>query len=43
MFASRWRRVIQIFMMVNMSKNDAPTEGVWSGLFWLLDRFDPQE
>ena len=41
MFASRWRRVIQIFMMVNISKHDEPTDGVWSGLFWLLDRYDP--
>ena len=41
MFASRWRRVIQIFMMVNISKHDEPTDGVWSGLFWLLDRYNP--
>ena len=25
MFATRWRRVIQIFMMVNISKHDEPT------------------
>ena len=43
MFASRWRRVIQIFMMVSMSKQDEPTEGVWAGLFWLLDRYHKVE
>ena len=27
--------------MVNISKHDEPTDGVWSGLFWLLDRYNP--
>ncbi len=40
MFGSRWRRVIQIFMIVNTSTNDEPIDGVWSGLFWLLDRYE---
>ena len=39
-FASRWRRVIDIFMMVNMSQNDEAIDGVWAGLFWLLDTFE---
>tara|TARA_B100001996_G_scaffold377048_1_gene359113 strand:- start:1280 stop:1792 length:513 start_codon:yes stop_codon:yes gene_type:complete len=39
-FASRWRRVIEIFMMVNMSQNDEAIDGVWAGLFWLLDTFE---
>ena len=43
MFASRWRRVIQIFMMINTAKHDEPVDGVWSGLFWLLDRYHPIE
>ena len=37
MFASRWRRVIQIFMMVNVNKTDEGEESIWAGLFWLLD------
>ena len=41
MFASRWRRVIQIFMMVNISKHEEQADGVWSGLYWLLDRYVP--
>ena len=41
MFASRWRRVIQIFMMVNISQHEEHADGVWSGLYWLLDRYVP--
>ena len=40
MFASRWRRVIQIFMMVNVSKADEDSESIWAGLFWLLDNLE---
>ena len=32
--------VIDIFMMVNMSQNDEAIDGVWAGLFWLLDTFE---
>jgi hypothetical protein len=40
MFASRWRRVIQIFMMVNVSKAEEDSESIWAGLFWLLDNLE---
>ena len=40
MFASRWRRVIHIFMMVNVNKSDEGEESIWAGLFWLLDHLE---
>ena len=40
MFASRWRRVIHIFMMVNVNKTDEGQESIWGGLFWLLDHLE---
>ena len=40
MFASRWRRVIQIFMMVNVNKTDEGEDSIWGGLFWLLDHLE---
>jgi len=40
MFASRWRRVIHIFMMVNVQKTDEGEESIWGGLFWLLDHLE---
>ena len=36
MFASRWRRVNQIFMKVNVKKTGDDSESIWAGLFWLL-------
>ena len=32
MFASRWRRVIHIFMMVNVNKTDEGQESIWGGV-----------
>ena len=40
MFASRWRRVIQIFMMVNVEKTTEGEDSIWGGLFWLLDHLE---
>ena len=40
MFASRWRRVIHIFMMVNVEKTDEGEDSIWGGLFWLLDHLE---
>ena len=43
MFASRWRRVIHIFMMVNVEKTDEGEDSIWGGLFWLLDHLEAKE
>ena len=43
MFASRWRRVIQIFMMVNVDNSDEGQDSIWAGLFWLLDHLENNE
>ena len=32
--------LIQIFMMVNVSKTDEGSESIWAGLFWLLDTLE---
>ena len=32
--------MIQIFMMVNVSKADEDSESIWAGLFWLLDNLE---
>ena len=42
MFARRWRRVIHIFMMVNVQKTGEGEETIWGGLFWLLDHLEAE-
>ena len=40
MFASRWRRVRQLFMRLNVSKTEDGSESIWAGVFWLLDNLE---